>query len=104
MTKSQKTAFIRRFTNAETPSSACSDGLGDMVGAINVTIVRSRSLVDEIDDESIRVQSPDFADVLARGDPAERLEPPSDVVSAPKVGEMAAKPIVAVIAIPLHRC
>jgi hypothetical protein len=60
--------------------------------------VQSRHLVDRVEDESIWLRCPDFADVFVRREAAERLEPLGEVVGCQEVREMRLQLIVGFVA------
>lgn len=53
-----------------------------------MTRCSSRHLVDRVKDESIRIRSPNFANVFVGREVAEGLEPGGEVVGGIKVGEV----------------
>jgi len=60
--------------------------------------------VDRIEDESLWLRSPEFADVVVKREAAQHLQAMREIICIQEVGEVAAKLIVAVIVIPLDRC
>jgi hypothetical protein len=50
--------------------------------------VQSRHLVDRVEDESIWLRCPDFADVFVWGETSEGLESAREVIGRHEVGEM----------------
>lgn len=65
--------------------------------------VQSRHLVDPIQDESVRLRSPDLADVFVGREAVLRLEPPVEVVYCHEVALACPKLIVVVAREALHR-